>query len=144
MPERTMMKSDPDLQAPVWMTRVLWLAAGYNVLWGTLVVLFPLLPFRLMGMELPNYPAIWQCVGMIVGVYGVGYGIAATDPVRHWPIVLVGLLGKIFGPIGFVWHAMLGTLPWSMGVTILTNDIVWWVPFAAILIHALRHSGRNG
>ncbi len=128
---------------PIWMARVLWFAAGYNILWGTLVVLFPLLPFRLMEMEDPNYPAIWQCVGMIVGVYGVGYGIAATDPVRHWPIVLVGLLGKIFGPIGFVWHALQGTLPWTMGLTILTNDIAWWIPFVAILAQARRETVRQ-
>ena len=38
---------------------------------------------------------------MIVGVYGIGYAIASTDPLRHWPIVLVNSLGKIFGPIGF-------------------------------------------
>lgn len=136
----TNMKSDAAGRSPVWMTRVLWLAAGYNLLWGTLVVLFPLLPFRWMEMEEPNYPAIWQCVGMIVGVYGVGYGIAATNPIRHWPIVLVGLLGKIFGPIGFVWHAAQGTLPWSMGLTILTNDVAWWIPFGAILLCARRES----
>ena len=137
------MKSDAAGRSPVWMSRVLWLAAGYNLLWGALVVLFPLLPFRWMEMAEPNYPAIWQCVGMIVGVYGVGYGIAATDPLRHWPIVLVGLLGKIFGPIGFVWHASHGTLPWSMGLTILTNDIAWWIPFGAILLCAWRENSRH-
>ena len=41
--------------------------------------------------EFPRYPQIWQCVGMIVGVYGVGYLVAASDPLRHWPIVLVGM-----------------------------------------------------
>jgi hypothetical protein len=50
----------------------------------------------------------------------------------------VGLLGKIFGPIGFVDAAMRGRLPWSMGVTILTNDLLWWIPFAMILWHAMR------
>jgi hypothetical protein len=73
---------------------------------------------------------------MIVGVYGIGYGIAAYDSARHWPIVLVGLLGKIFGPIGFVWAATQGELPWSAGATILTNDLIWWIPFALILRRA--------
>ena len=40
-------------------------------------------------------------VGMIVGVYGIGYIIASARPLVHWPIILVGFLGKIFGPIGF-------------------------------------------
>jgi hypothetical protein len=81
---------------------------------------------------------------MVIGVYGIGYWIAASDPATHWPIVLVGLLGKIFGPIGFVYAASFGELPWKMGLTILTNDVAWWWPFTAILIHAARvHEGRR-
>jgi hypothetical protein len=119
-----------------WMAGTLWLAAAYNVAWGTLVVLAPLAPFRWAGMEPPNYPQIWQCVGMIVGAYGVGYAIAAGDPLRHWPIVLVGLLGKVLGPISFALSAVRGELPWIAGWTILTNDVIWWVPFALILRRA--------
>jgi hypothetical protein len=123
-------------QTPRWMAAVLLVAGVYNLAWGAAVVLFPLVPFRWAGMVEPNYPSLWQCIGMIVGVYGIGYAIAATDPVRHWPIVLVGLLGKIFGPLGFLWTASRGELPWLAGATILTNDLVWWVPFALILRHA--------
>lgn len=115
------------------MRHVLIAAAVYNLTWGLLVVLFPLAPFRWAGMTPPNYPELWQCLGMIVGVYGIGYGIAATDPMRHWPIVLVGLLGKVFGPIGFLGAALRGRLPWSFGLTILTNDLIWWLPFGLIL-----------
>jgi peroxiredoxin len=119
---------------PAWMTWVLKAAAIYNLAWGTLVVLFPQVPFRWAGMPEPNYPQLWQCIGMIVGVYGIGYWIAAADPRRHWPIVLVGLLGKIFGPIGFLVSALNGSLPWIAGATILTNDLIWWLPFAGILL----------
>ena len=89
-----------ERQVSRWMQLVLWAAAAYNILWGVVVVLFPLAPFRWAGMALPNYPQLWQCLGMIVGVYGVGYALAARDPFTHWPIVLVGLLGKVFGPMG--------------------------------------------
>lgn len=121
-----------------WMRIVLYLAAVYNLVWGTLVILFPAAPFRWAGMEEPNYPELWQCIGMIVGVYGIGYGIAALDPARHWPIVLVGLLGKIFGPVGFLQAALSGRLPWIAGWTIVFNDLIWWVPFAGILIWVFR------
>jgi hypothetical protein len=89
-------------------------------------------------MELPRYPEIWQCVGMIVGVYGIGYLVAANAPFRHWPIVLVGFLGKIFGPVGFLAAALSGDLPWCWGATIVTNDLIWWIPFALILYRAFR------
>lgn len=125
-----------------WMTIVLAIAGVYNLAWGAMVVLAPLWLFRALGVPETQWPnptgtAIWQCVGMIVGVYGVGYLCAARDPLRHWPIVLVGLLGKLFGPIGFIDAALMrGTFPVEFGWTIITNDLVWWLPFGVILWRA--------
>jgi hypothetical protein len=125
------------MTAPRWMRLVLILAGVYNLVWGALVVLFPHAMFRFGGLERDgepiNYPEVWQCVGMIVGVYGIGYLLAARDPLRHWPIVLVGLLGKVFGPLGTLKAALQGTLPWTTTVTHLGNDFIWWIPFFLIL-----------
>jgi hypothetical protein len=118
------------------MAPVLWAAAIYNLAWGGFVVLYPELPFRWAGMPPPNYPELWQCIGMMVGVYGVAYALAARDPIRYWPIVLAGLLGKILGPIGFLHAALAGRLPWRAGWTIVSNDLIWWLPFAAMLAAA--------
>lgn len=111
----------------------LQLAAIYNIVWGALVILFPQLFFELSDLPIPNYLSIWQCVGMIVGVYGLGYWIAATDPYTHWPIVLVGFLGKIFGPIGFLKEILWGNLNLKFGINIIFNDLIWWIPFFLIL-----------
>ena len=124
--------------APAWMTRWLVAAGIYNLAWGALTVLVPNWLFDLTGMERPLYPFIWQCVGMIVGVYGIGYLAAAPDPFRHWPIVLVGFLGKIFGPLGYFAGVLDGTVPPAFGVTLPTNDFVWWVPFGLMLYGAFR------
>lgn len=124
--------------ASKWMRHVLLAAGLYNLLWGAAVIAFPSGLFQFAEMELPRYPQIWQCVGMIVGVYGIGYLIAATDPLRHWPITLVGLLGKIFGPIGFANALWTGSLPLAFGATIITNDLIWWLPFSAILYQAFK------
>lgn len=77
-----------------------WLCAAaiYNIVWGAFVVLFPNALFEWIGAETPRYPELWQCIGMIVGVYGIGYAIAARDPLRHWPIVLVGCWARSSGP----------------------------------------------
>jgi hypothetical protein len=93
-----MSRSSDGSQSPPWASRWLWAAGIYNLTWGTLAIAWPHLLFDLTGAERINYPEIWQCVGMIVGVYGIGYIIAASDSRTHWPIVLVGLLGKVFGP----------------------------------------------
>ncbi len=136
------------MPAPRWMTAVLLVAGAYNLVWGAAVVLFPTATFGLSGLEKPgvplDYAQLWQCVGMIVGVYGVGYAVAARDPARHWPIVLVGLLGKVFGPLGYVWGVINGTTPVGLIQTIVLNDLIWWVPFALILRHAARSAPAPG
>ena len=136
-------------RVPRFATPVLLAAAVYNIVWGSLVVLLPLttLGWLMTPEEIASIGTIgvnfWQCIGMIVGVYGVGYWVAAADPIRHWPIVLVGFLGKIFGPIGFAFGLIQGTVPTSFGWTILPNDLIWWIPFGAILISA-RRAPRSG
>lgn len=122
--------------APVRMRWTLIAAGVYNLLWGAWVVLRPLDFFNWVGLPEPTYPQIWQCVGMIVGVYGVGYLAAARDPLRHWPIVLVGFLGKLLGPIGFTQAVITGAFPLAAAWTIVTNDLIWWVPFGWILLSA--------
>ena len=118
-------------------------AAGvYNLAFGVFAIVFPTAMFDLIEMEPPKYPELWQCIGMIVGVYGVGYIIAAFDPARHWPIVLVGFLGKVFGPIGMIWAVSKGTLPLSFGVANIFNDLIWLVPFALVLMHAWRKNSK--
>ena len=126
-------------QAPAWMRWSLILAGIYNIAWGAATIAAPGSYFRFAEINPPRYPQIWQCVGMIVGVYGVGYLIAAADPLRHWPITLVGLLGKVFGPIGFASALLSGELPLKFGVVLLTNDFIWWIPFTGILVSAYRN-----
>jgi len=112
---------------------ILRLAAGYNILWGAWVVLFPQHFFQILGMPEINHPMIWQGMGMVIGVYGLGYWWAAGDPLRHWPIVAVGFLGKLFGPLGYLFNVLQGQAHPQFGWTLITNDLIWWVPFALIL-----------
>lgn len=118
-----------------------WLkaAALYNILWGAWVVLFPSHFFLLAGLSIPEYIHIWQGVGMIVGVYGVGYGIAAYNPYRHWPVLLVGFLGKLFGPVGIIYYVLRGEMSPAFLYINIANDIIWLIPFGIILYRAAHH-----
>lgn len=122
-----------------WMKWILIAAGVYNILWGTWVVLLPYQSFDLTGTTRPNYIELWQCVGMIVAVYGLGYLISAQNIYRHWPIILVGYLGKIFGPIGFIGAIYNDVFPINFGVNIIFNDLIWWIPFTLILIKVLNN-----
>jgi len=125
-----------------WMEITLILAGIYNILWGGFIVLYPDFLFQYANLHVPRYPEIWQCVGMIVGVYGIGYLAASLDPLVHWPIVLVGALGKLLGPIGFAFSLYSGRFNTDFGIVIISNDIIWWVPFGLILYKSWT-SGRN-
>lgn len=115
------------------MKLTLKLAAIYNLLWGAWVVLFPTHFFVLVGMEIPSQIMIWQGMGMVIGVYGLGYWWASYNPMKHWPIIAVGFLGKILGPIGFIFNYLQGEVPVAFLYTLITNDFIWWIPFFLIL-----------
>ena len=85
--------------------------------------------FGWLGMARPNYPALFQCIGMMVGVYALAYWLIARDPVRYGALVYVGLLGKVLGPVGFLWSAVRGDLPWSFGWVNVGNDLIWLPAF---------------
>ena len=78
-------------------------AAIYNFVWGSLNILFPSVLLDLLGIENLNYTPIWQVVGMFVLVYAPAYWWAGRHPARHRHLVVIGLLGKLLGPVGFVW-----------------------------------------
>lgn len=125
---------------PSWMKPVLAVAGIYNIIWGAIVVLAPNLFFDLARVARPNYPELWQCAGMIVGLYGLGYWIASHDPMRHWLVVLVGFLGKVLGPIGMAKAIYEGRLPLVFAWVNVTNDVIWWIPFGMILYRTFERS----
>lgn len=123
------------------------LAVLYNTVWGTAVILFPKLPFELAGLAIPDATGLlfWQCIGMFVLVYAVGYAYLWRDPVRYAPFALVATLGKVFGPVGWVWAYWQGIVPASTGLTIITNDLLWWpVWFPFVYKAVIRPALRRG
>jgi hypothetical protein len=75
---------------------------------------------------------------MMVGVYAIGYWLIARDPERFGPFVYIGLAGKILGPLGFLWAACQGQLPWSFGWVNVTNDVIWLPAFIGFAIQVWR------
>jgi len=83
--------------------RIVFICAGvYNMLWGLWSVADPQWLFRYAGMPLSNYPPLFACLGMIVGLYGILYLEVARVPERGWLLAAVGLAGKVLGPIGML------------------------------------------
>ena len=118
-------------------------AAIYNAVWGITVVMFPGRLLQLAGMRAPDALPLVQVVGMMVGVYAYGYYLLAREPKRYCGLVWIGLAGKTFGPLGFLYSAMAGTLPWSFGWVCLFNDVIWWPIFWQFALRHARHPTRE-
>lgn len=121
---------------------VFLLAAIYNTLWGIGVIFFPRLGLELVGLGEAVGPVgvlFWQCIGMFVMVFAIGYFCCWQEPERYRAFILIATLGKVFGPIGFVYGwAILGVIPGQLGLTIITNDLIWWPFFIGFLFEAYR------
>lgn len=114
--------------------RKTFLAAGiYNLVWGLWTGLDPQWLFRMTGMEPLNHPEVFACLGMVIGVYGVLYLEVARRPEHGFAIAAIGLSGKLLGPAGWLIAVLSGSWPLSSGILILTNDLIWWIPFALYL-----------
>ena len=117
--------------------RGLFAVAGlYNIVWGAWAAIDPEGLMRLTGMPPSNQPAIFACLGMVVGLYGILYLDVARVPERGWTIAAVGLAGKVLGPVGMIQLVATGAWPRSALLLCVTNDFVWWIPFALYLSDA--------
>src|SRR5438105_12750347 len=117
--------------------RAVFAAAGlYNILWGLWSIADPQWLFRFTGMPPANDPAVFACLGMVVGLYGILYFEVARVPENGWLIAAVGLLGKLLGPIGMGLLLLNRTWPVTAGILVLGNDLIWWIPFALYLYDA--------
>jgi hypothetical protein len=122
--------------------RAVFLAAGlYNLAWGAYSALDPQWLFRFARMAPINYPEIFACLAMVIGLYGLLYFRVARRPERGFEIAAVGLAGKILGPIGLAFLIWRGVWPPRSLVLCLTNDFIWWIPFALYLRDARRVAG---
>lgn len=120
-----------------WPKRIMFAAAIYNLLWGTVICIHP--QFILFGNAPTTYLLILiRCIGMLVGVYGIAYYFCSIDPVRYWPLILVGLIGKVLGPLGAVYYVVLGAMPVAFLWVNLFNDVMWIYPFSWILYQVFK------
>lgn len=113
------------------------LAGCYNLAFGLWAGFWPNDFFHRFGISPPRYPGIWACLGMVVGVYGFLYLHASWKLAAAWPIIAVGLLGKVLGPIG-MFASISDEWPSRLGMICVTNDIVWWLPFGLFLVRGSR------
>jgi hypothetical protein len=116
-------------------------AGVYNIIWGIVVILYPNLFFNYFGIPPINYPFLMSGIGMFVGVYGYGYWVVGSQPYNYPQLVIIGLLGKTLGPIGWAYHVYLRNIPLETMWINVFNDLIW-IPFFVTYLIWLRRENK--
>lgn len=125
------------------MPRVLFIAGLYHLGFAIWANAYPHFCFDWAGIPRPNHPILWRVAGLLSAVVGVGFLISARDPIRHWPVILLGF-AKATLVIALLGISILGgELPPKAVWVAIVDDLIWWFPLAAILWATVQaHMGR--
>ncbi len=118
-------------------------AAIYNVVWGVLIIFYPNLIFKVFDIEPLNYPFLMSGIGMFVAVYGYGYWVVSRDLYCYPQLVVIGLLGKTLGPIGWGFTVLNGDIPGRTLWVNVFNDLIWLPFFVYYLFWYQKYKQRN-
>jgi|GEM_PF-623340 len=126
-------KSESTSYSPIWVKVILFVAAAYNAVVGLLLLSKPSNFFHMVGMGTPSHIQAWGSIGMVFIVFALAYGLAGTNPTKHWGIVLVGILWNVLVPAAFSRVLFGDPFTQLATFTILFNSLVWWFPLGAVL-----------
>ena len=123
--------------------RVVLVAAGfYHLAFALWAVLCPSHALGWFACTGPGHPLMLQMFGVISAILGLGLVIAAKNPIRHWPIVLLGSIESIVAIVMIGSAVFHEDLPSAALILLAANDIIWLPFFGLILWAALRaHTG---
>jgi small multidrug resistance pump len=116
-----------------WMRWLLRFVGCYNLLAGLTMLVFYHECFKAIGVAKPNLMLPIQLVGVLVGLFGVGYLMVAANPVENRNLLLLGFWSKALGSALGIGYVLLGKLPLVFLPILFFADIVYLPPFAIIL-----------
>lgn len=126
-----------------WMYLLLKFAGGYNLLAGASMILFYHEGFKLLGIPKPDIALPIQLVGLLVGLFGIGYLMVERAPIENRNILLLGFLSKLLGPLLAVGYIFKGELPPTMLPVLFLADTVYLLPFWLIYRRASQLADKR-
>ncbi|MCO5248687.1 MAG: redoxin domain-containing protein, partial [Chitinophagales bacterium] len=119
-----------------WIKASLFIAGLYSVIWGMIAMFFP--EFWL-NFALKEFVPILRILGVFSFTLGIGFLIAYTNPLRHWPIILIGLISKVIIFSTVLFHFLYNDLSSQILKMSIVNDAIWIVPFGLIIYNVYIH-----
>ena len=114
------------------------LAALFNLAVGLPLLLAPEALLPILGQAVPDDLLMVRLAALLITVLGIGYGMAARDPLANRPILWLGVLGKAPIPL-LVWLSGGAAVLSSSTFMLSLGDLV----FAALfLLYLMTHRTR--
>ena len=127
-----------------WMRFVLRFAGTYNILAGLGMIFCYHEGFKLLGLKKPDLLLPVQLVGVMVGLFGVGYHLVAARPLENRNVLTLGFWSKGLGSALGIYYALRGKLPLSFLPVLFFSDIIYLPPFLVIMRRLSRLASEPG
>lgn len=123
-----------------WVKATLFTAFLYSTIWGIITIFLPQFVFVSSHIKLPEPIILWQIIGIIDIVFGLGYLMSLNNPYRTWQPVFMGLVYKTLVIAIFLSAAWSNAELWNLRNFLIINNLIWLVPFGMILNQAYKRS----
>ena len=125
------------------MTFLLRFAGTYNVLAGLSMICFYHEGYKLLGIPKPELVMPVQVMGILVGLFGVGYHLVAGNPIENRNILMLGFWSKALSSIVALCYVASGHLPLGFLPVLFFSDIMYLPPFYVIMRRLYRTAGAQ-
>jgi len=122
------------------LSAALFISGLYFILWSLIVLIFPSFLSRLVITGVNTPLIFWDLMGLITLVLGLGLILAAYDPFRHWPIILLVSLFHMAMIGGFVYGYNHGFFNNNFIKFVFFNHIIWLIPNVTALYFAYKRN----
>lgn len=112
---------------------VLWIAGTYNIASGLGMLVGYHEVYRLLAVPKPASVLPLQMLGVMIALFGVGFFFAASDPLSHRLMILLGLWAKLAGFVLGAAAVVQGDLPGWFVVAVFFADLIYVPPLWVIL-----------
>lgn len=114
---------------------ILFSAGIYHLLWALSVIFFPKYIFYHKTVESLSDTDLRFVIAAFNAALGVAYLTAMSNPLRHWRIILIGFVLKLFVVISYVYTKYTGTTEGHLIYQKLWSHQIIWLPLFAYILY---------
>lgn len=125
-----------------WTSWALQAAGVYGLVWAAIAALLPGAIQTWLGLGPVHPPAVWFALQGAIAIGGSALLIAALDPARYWPLILLSVVaksGEFAGAVLIFWQGGLARRALLMATL---NDMLWAIVLGTVLLAV--HEGTLG